>query len=229
MRLDRFLSSMKYGSRKEVKKYIKDQQIKVNGVICRDEDRQINPECDTITFKDEAVFYVSNLILAIYKPVGFLSANHDKKYQVVFDLIKEPFNRFDLKIAGRLDLDSEGLMILTTDGNLIHQLTHPHHHVDKVYEVTLNKPLSSDDKEKLLTGVSFKNTNDQMHDAQAKALIADAYRVIITIDEGKFHQVKKMFDAVGYRVLTLKRIRYGKLKLDLQEGQYRQIEKSELI
>lgn len=124
MRIDKLLSQLKYGSRNDIKKMISKGQIKVNHTIIHDPTYEVKPHDDHICVNDDIIFYKDPIHLAIYKPVGYLSAHHDTLHPCVMDLIKPPYHRFDFKIAGRLDLDAEGLMILTTDGMLAHELTH---------------------------------------------------------------------------------------------------------
>ncbi len=229
MRLDKLLSNLKYGSRKEVKALIKDEEILVNGVVCKDSDKRIDPNHDTILINGEPVFYKENLIVAIHKPKGYLSANKDLKYPTVFQLLSETYQRVDLKMAGRLDLDTSGLMILTTSGTIVHKLSNPNQHVDKIYEATLNQPLTEEAKIKLLSGVTLIDVDGSSYEAKAKELNYDQHIATITIDQGRFHQVKKMFQAVDYQVLELKRIKYGKLKLNLEEGDFKEVLLSEII
>lgn len=177
----------------------------------------------------EPVFYKENLIVAIHKPKGYLSANKDVKYPTVFQLLSENYQRVNLKMAGRLDLDASGLMILTTSGTIVHQLSNPNQHVDKTYQATLDQILSEEAKYKLINGVQLTDVDGSIYEAKAKALTFDEKIATITIDQGRFHQVKKMFQAVGYQVLELKRIGYGKLKLNLEEGDFREVLLSEII
>src|SRR5690606_10419376 len=128
MRLDKLLSNLKYGSRTEIKALIKKGLISVNEKIVKNADMQIDPNKDQIVVDRETVFYKDIIILAMHKPAGYLSANQDKNDPVVIDLIKKPYDRFDFKIAGRLDKDTEGLLILTTDGDIQHEITHPKKH-----------------------------------------------------------------------------------------------------
>lgn len=223
MRLDKILSNLKYGSRKEIKALIKDKCVTVNGEIIKDADIQINTNYDKISINGKEIFYKDLIILAMYKPIGYLSANVDKNHKVLFDLIKEPYNRFELKMAGRLDLDAEGLMILTTDGELVHKLTNPKHHVDKLYEVTLDKVFNDESKNLLLNGVELTDVDGSKYFAEAKSLTFNENIAQIVIDEGKFHQVKKMFHSVGFEVVRLFRKQIGNLKIDLNPGEYKEV------
>ncbi|VEU83191.1 pseudouridine synthase [Acholeplasma hippikon] len=223
MRLDKLLSNLKYGSRKEIKELINGKSVLVNGLLVKDADIQIDPKYDKISINGKEVFYKELIILALYKPVGYLSANTDRMHPVLFDLINEPYSRFELKMAGRLDLDAEGLMLLTTDGELVHRLTNPKHHVDKLYEVTLDKVFNEESKIKLLNGVELIDTDNSSYIAVAKSLEFDGNIASIVIDEGKFHQVKKMFKSVEFEVTRLVRKQIGNLKLDLNPGEYKEV------
>jgi 16S rRNA pseudouridine516 synthase len=227
MRIDKFLSNLKYGSRSEVKLLIKNNRVMIDGILVTKPEQTLNPLNETVTIDGLSVFYQDPIHIALYKPKGFLSAHTDAMHPVALSLIQDPFNRFDLSIAGRLDLDAEGLLILTTDGQLLHQITHPNHHLPKTYEVILDKDFHH--QKSLLTGVTIKDGQGHPYFAQALSIEYQGVHVKISIDEGKFHQIKRMFLAVGYEVLNLKRISIGSLSLgDLQPGEYRLFRKEEL-
>jgi len=220
MRLDKLLSNLKYGSRKDVKTLIKNHQIKVNNEIVNSPSIKINPSKDIIFINDEEVIYHKIINLMIYKPIGYLSANKDNMHQTVMELLEEDLLRYDLKIAGRLDLTSEGLLILTSSGRFAHRITNPNFKVNKVYEVTLDRLINN--YEELLKGVIIKDGNN--NDYLAKALLIERINdniLHITINEGKFHQVRRMFEKINYKVINLKRIKIGNLELaDLKPGEY---------
>lgn len=227
MRIDKFLSNLKYGSRKEIKSLMKTNEVLINKNRVFDPSIAIDPNKDLIHMNGEKVFYKENIHLMIYKPVGYLSANHDTMHRVVISLLESPYHRFDYAIAGRLDLDAEGLLILTTDGNFAHQIMHPKKHIEKTYEVLLNKPFSHHDT--LLNGIWIKDAYNEEYFAKALHIEKNEEYVTIIIDEGKFHQVKRMFQAVGYEVLRLKRTSIGNLKLkDLKPGEYIEFERNDL-
>ena len=228
MRLDKLLSNLKYGSRTEIKSFVKKGLITVNGKVVKSADLDVKPETDLITLNNEQIYYKETIILAMHKPAGYLSANEDKKDPVVISLLKKPYDRFDFKICGRLDKDTEGLLILTTSGDIQHEITHPKKHLDKIYEATLDKPFNDDAMQKLLNGVELTDTDGEIYFTAAKNLHYNSNKVEITIDEGKFHQVKKMFAKVGFTVTYLKRIQIGELKLDLELGKYKEIVLSDI-
>lgn len=228
MRIDKFLSNLKYGTRKEIKDFLKNEEVVVNQTRIYDSTIDVHPDVEDVYLNGEKIFYKEHVNIAIYKPKGFLSANTDKMHPCIVQLIQPPYNRFDYGIAGRLDIDSEGLLILTTDGELAHHIMHPKTHMEKTYEVTLDREFKG--SKTLLKGVTIKDGKDVEFLAKAISIHVEQLKVIIVIDEGKFHQVKRMFLAVGYEVLNLKRTKIGQLSLgDLAEGQYRLFERDELI
>ena len=227
MRIDKFLSNLKYGTRKEIKSLLKTQEVSINENRVTDPAASMNPLTDIVYIDGTKVFYKEHIHLMVYKPIGYLSANHDTMHSVVTSLIHEPFDRFDFSIAGRLDLDAEGLLILTTDGNFAHQIMHPKKHIEKTYEVMLDKPFVHQNT--LLKGIIVKDAYNDEYFAKALEIKKNKEYVTIIIDEGKFHQVKRMFQAVGYEVLRLKRTRIGNLELkDLKPGEYIEFERNDL-
>lgn len=229
MRLDKFLSNLKFGSRKDIKTMVKNGLVKINNYQAVSSDVKIDPIYDKISVNGKEVFYQENIIVAFNKPKGYLSSHQDEIYPSLFNLIGSPMNQFDLKIAGRLDYDSEGLMILTTSGPLIHKITHPKKHIQKVYEATLDRIFDASSLDVLLQGIELMDTDGTTYHTKAIHLTYQDNLATITIDEGKFHQVKKMFKHVGYEVINLKRIQVGLLKLDLDLGQYKVINESDIF
>ncbi len=227
MRIDKFLSNLKYGTRKEIKSFLRMHEIMINQNRIIDPSSSIDPSTEDVFIDGEKVFYKEQIHLMVYKPVGYLSANHDTMHSVVTSLIKTPYDRFDFSIAGRLDLDAEGLLILTTDGNFAHQVMHPKKHIAKTYEVMLDKPFLH--QHTLLKGIWIKDAYNDEYFAQALEIRKNQEYVTIVIDEGKFHQVKRMFQAVGYEVLRLKRTQIGNLSIkDLKPGEYVEFERNDL-
>lgn len=229
MRIDKLLSNLKYGSRKEIKQMIKDSRIIINNIHAHKESQIVDLENDIILIDNEQIFYKEEINLIINKPIGYLSANKDNLHLVVTNLLKEPYNRFDFKIAGRLDLDSHGLLILTTSGKLAHQITSPNSKIKKVYQVTLDSNVN--DYNSLLDGIIIKDGKGNEYLARALEIVKiDNITLLITIDEGKFHQVKRMFSHLGNEVIDLKRIKIGNLQLNnLAPGEYREFDKGELL
>ena len=227
MRIDKFLSQLKYCTRSEAKDFLHTHHVIYQNQRILLTKHDVNPEKYDINIDGENVFYKKDIHLMMYKPKGYLSANHDALHPCATDLIKPPYDRFDFSIAGRLDLDAEGLLILTTSGTLVHDITSPKKHLPKVYFVTLDKPFTHG--EQLLQGVTILDGKDEPYTATALHLETHQEEVFITIDEGKFHQIKRMFQAVGYNVLVLKRIQMGELSLGkLQPGDYIEFQPEDL-
>lgn len=227
MRIDKMLSNLKYGSRNDIKSFLKLHDIKVNGNRIFNANFEINPNFDVIEIDSKKLYYKEVIDLMIYKPKGILSAHHDQMHPCIIDLLKEPYQRFDYAMAGRLDLDAEGLMILTTDGKFAHEITHPRYHLEKTYEVLLDKIFIH--QLEIENGVWIKDGYNELFTAKARKVIVNEKHVTLCIDEGKFHQVKRMFKALGYEVEHLKRIAIGNLNLkDLKPGEYMEFEREEL-
>lgn len=226
MRLDKYLSNLNYTTRRQAKKFLKTNEVKINNVIILDPSTNFNPEIDEVYLNDEKIIYINKTNICLYKPKNVLSANKDNYYETAIDLINLTY-RDKLKIAGRLDLDAEGLLILTTDGNFVHNITHPKKQIPKVYEVKLDKDFTHE--KALLDGVILKDDNNKTYLAKAQNIVKTPNHVKIIITEGKFHQVKRMFKNVGYEVLNLKRVQIGNLTLrDLKPGEHYFFEEEEL-
>ncbi len=237
MRLDKFLGLQNIGTRKQIKEYVKNGRCSVNGEVVSKADIHIDENSDEISFDGKVLNYSKYHYFMLYKPQGVVSATTDGKNTTVLDLLDEE-NVKDLSPAGRLDIDTEGLILLTDDGGLIHRLLSPKKHVDKVYEVHLEKELSDKDIAKLETGVDIgdkKDNGDPDITLPARVEIKDNDEegrpvIHLIIHEGRFHQVKRMLEAVGNQVLFLKRLSMGPLVLDesLEPGEYRPLTSEEL-
>ena len=227
MRIDKLLSQLKYGSRKEIHQAIRQQRVKINGQIINKSNLDVEPLKVNITFDEETVIYYPRVVLMYHKPSGVLSANKDIQHKTVFEAIKEPFHRFDLKIAGRLDLDAEGLMILTDDGNLIHNIISPNKKVYKTYEVTTKHPVLNSDA--IIKPMKIKDNRGREY-TPLKPLVVKREKNVVTIKirEGKFHQVKRMFEAIGHQVIHLKRTQIHNLTLDIPVNTYRMLTEDEI-
>lgn len=213
MRIDKFLSNLKYGSRNDIKDRISGGRILKNGIPVGDPGENVDPETDRIDVDGERVFYRKWVYLMLNKPQGILSANRDEKHRTVLDLVPAPFDRFDLDICGRLDLDTEGLILLTNDGDLLHQVISPKKDVEKRYLVTLARPLG--DYSPLEKGVRIPDGKNVPYLTRpAKVIPLSDLTCEIRITEGKFHEVKRMFEAIGNAVVHLRRIAIGGLNLD---------------
>lgn len=232
MRLDKFLANSGIGTRKEVKELLKKRLIKVNDEIVKDGKIHVNENEDTVKYKDEIISYKKFVYIMLNKPNGVISATEDKVHKTVIDLLGDEYRTFEVFPVGRLDIDTEGLLLLTNDGVLSHNLLSPNKHVDKKYYVELEKLLTEMDIAKLEKGVELKDftTKDAKVEIIENGEESDKIRVYITISEGKFHQVKRMFKAVGNEVKYLKRLKMGTLSLDenLKLGEYRELTEDEL-
>lgn len=227
MRLDKYLANCGVGTRIQVKKYILSGFVKVNNIIIKKTNFRINEIIDEIKFKDNEIKYEKFVYFIMNKPQGYLSANEDKYQKTVFDLIKKEDKIYDLFVSGRLDKNTEGMLLLTNDGDFCHRILSPKKHIKKVYYVELLKQISLDDKIKIENGVDI---GGYITKKDAKIEIINDNSCYITISEGKFHQVKKMFSAVNNKVTYLKRIKMGNLNLDLKLklGEYRKLTEKEV-
>lgn len=214
-RLDKVLVSQNIGSRSQVQKLIKEGSVCVNGVCTRLAQSKVNPEADEITVNGQAVSYSKYIYIMMNKPQGVLSASNDKKAKTVIDLLPEEYRRPGLFPAGRLDKDTEGLLIITNDGGFAHNILSPKKHVYKKYIAVLDGKITADTISAFEKGIVFADKT-QCLPAKLEIDESDMNNTtgIVTICEGKFHQVKKMFACCGLNVVHLKRISVGGLQLD---------------
>ena len=217
MRLDKFLVECGIGSRTEVKKILGNGQVKVNGVITKSSKEQIDEIKDKITCKNEELEYKEFRYYVMHKPSGYITAIDDYREKTVMEVLPEWVIRKDLFPVGRLDKDSEGLLLFTNNGRLSHELLSPKKHVDKIYEVHLRESISDENIKKLESGVIIL---DNYFTKEAKVNKVEDKIIELTITEGKYHQVKEMLKAVGNEVFYLKRLSFGKLELgNLKKGE----------
>lgn len=226
MRLDRLLANNGVGSRSEVKDFIKKGLVRVNGSVETKANRQVS-ETDEILVSDEAVVHQQYVYFMLNKPEGVLSATRDRR-ETVLDLLSEKDRRDGIFPVGRLDRDTTGLLLLTDDGRLGHDLLSPKRKVPKTYEATLDGDCGPDDVQAFLDGFDLRP--EGVHTMPARLEIVGPAVCRVTIQEGKYHQVKRMFSARGREVLALKRLSMGPLSLDpaLKPGEYRPLTKAEL-
>ncbi|WP_078594974.1 pseudouridine synthase [Evansella clarkii] len=230
MRIDKLLANMGFGSRKEVKQLLKKGGVTLSGAPIKDAKTQIDPEKDDIEIFGEKVEYKPNIYLMMNKPKGVISATEDVAESTVLDLLETEDLIYDPFPVGRLDKDTTGFMLLTNDGKLAHQLTSPKKKVDKTYRVHIDDVLTIDQEEVLKSGVvlddGYKTKPAQLayYEGEPETTVR------LTITEGKFHQVKRMFQAVGRKVVALKRESIGPLTLDpdLKPGTYRELNDDEV-
>ncbi|TCL75246.1 ribosomal small subunit pseudouridine synthase A [Hydrogenispora ethanolica] len=228
MRLDRYLANMGCGSRSGVKRWIRSGAVTVNGRTIRDEAFQLEPGVDEVCGDGRPVRWVQYLYLMLNKPAGVVSATEDQRDRTVLDLLEERFRNKDLFPVGRLDKDTEGLLLLTNHGELGHRLLAPKKHVPKRYLARVDGPVDDGDRAAFRAGIDIGGYRT----LPAELLILDAgtrSEVEVIIHEGKFHQIKRMFEAVGKPVLYLKRVAMGELELDpaLRPGEYRELTPAE--
>lgn len=210
MRLDKLLTSLGIGTRSEVKEYLKKGKIALNGTIVKKADEKVDENNVTITFEGKEYRYVAYSYLKMHKPAGFITATEDGREQTVMELLPDPQWR-NLFPIGRLDKDTEGLLVFTNHGQLSHFLLHPKRHVDKVYEVTCEKCVTQSMILSLEEGVDIGEEDKTL---PAKVRKIHDHMIELTIHEGKFHQVKRMLEAVDNKVTYLKRIQFGPIGMD---------------
>lgn len=226
MRLDKYLCDLKYGTRNSIKKDIKNGLVSVGGEVIRKSDHHVKEGQDLVCYNGIPCIYRKYVYYMLHKPAGTVSATEDRKEKTVLSLLEET-GRNDLFPVGRLDKDTEGLLILTNDGPLAHELLSPGRHVEKVYECTLAGNVTQAQKQALEQGVDI---GEKKLTLPVKVDVLDEKKIALTITEGKFHQVKRMVKAVGNEVLYLKRIRMGAVSLDakLKPGEYRELTEEEV-
>ena len=226
MRLDKYLVECGIGSRKEVKKIIDGKLVSVNDKIISSSKENVDEEKDVVKYRDEIIKYKKFRYYILNKKSGYITAVDDPRDKTVMDLLPEWVIKKDLAPVGRFDKDTEGLLLLTNDGQLNHRLLSPKSHVDKTYYAELENNISEDDLEKLRNGVDIGGYITM----PARAEKIEDKKIHLTIKEGKFHQVKKMLEAVGNKVVYLKRISFGNLKLnDMELGEVREVNIEDII
>lgn len=231
IRIDKMLSGVGLGSRKEIKQDARKGNVKVNGIVEKDSSRIVDTNTDEVKYKNETVKYVKHIYLMMNKPAGVVSATEDNYDRTVVDLLKEEDRFYAPFPVGRLDKDTEGLLLLTNDGQLTHNLLSPKKHVDKLYYAEVEEEVTEEDVKAFQEGILLTNENYETLPARLEIIEAGyPSKCLVTIKEGKFHQVKRMFNAVNNEVIYLKRISMGPIKLDdkLELGEYRHLTEEEL-
>lgn len=236
IRLDKYLTEMNKGSRSQIKEAAKKGRIQVNGQTEKKTDRKIDPQADQVLLDGKPVAYHAYEYYMLNKPQGVVSATEDRIHKTVIDLLGGEIRR-DLFPVGRLDIDTEGLLLLTNDGELAHQLLSPKKHVDKQYYARVAGTLPPDSKEQIAAGMTLSD-GTQVMPGELSILTpvcecgeaSSEKEILLTIREGKFHQVKRMFEALGCQVVFLKRLSMGSLRLDesLRPGEFRKLTEDEL-
>lgn len=230
IRLDKLLGHMGIASRRDLKGIIRAGLVAVDGERARSGSAQIDPEKQVVTFRGEPVIYREFVYLMLNKPAGYLSATEDGKGATVVDLIGPDYNFYELFPVGRLDKDTEGLLVLTNDGKLAHELLSPKKHVPKTYYADIKGVVTAQDGVQFKEGVMLEEYKTLPADLEILETTEETSKIKLTIFEGKYHQVKRMFEYVGKKVTYLKRLQMGQLKLDetLPLGQYRELTDKEL-
>ena len=229
-RLDKILANMGFGSRRDVKKFIKDGIVKINGNIIKNNEYKVNPYEDEIVIRDELVDYKEYIYIIMNKPKGLVSSTDDPLTRTVIDLLEDKYLIFKPFPVGRLDKDTEGLLLISNDGKLAHELLSPKKGVNKTYFAEIDGTVEDDHMEMFNAGILLDDgykTLPAMLEILESNIIS---KINLTIQEGKYHQVKRMFEALNMKVLYLKRISMGPLELDqgLSPGEYRELTEYEI-
>ena len=226
LRLDRWLVTLGVGSRSEVQKLVRRGGVKVNGTTVTDPGKQVDESTASLQVQGQPLDGRLTRHVMLHKPAGLLTAARDKKQPTVMDLLPEAYAAIGCMPVGRLDKDTTGLLFLTTDGELNHRLLSPGRHVDKTYRAETDGALTQEHVDAFAVGLHLSDFDAQ----PAKLEIIGECTGLVTVHEGKFHQVKRMFSAVGREVTALHRLTFGSLRLDesLPEGQWRELTEDEL-
>ena len=224
-RIDKIISEQTPYTRKKIKEKIKKNKILLNGVMVRKPETKVSPE-DIITIDGKVLTIKKHIYLILNKPKGYVSATKDQKDQTVLDLISKEYLHRNLFPAGRLDKDTTGLMIITDDGAFSHEILSPKKHVNKVYKVSIDIPITEEMIKGFKTGVKL---NDGICKTATLEKLDESIGVV-TLTEGRYHQIKRMFGTYNAKVIELQRIKIGNLSLpeDLIEGRFRELTEEEL-
>ena len=228
-RIDKIIASQGKYSRSEVKKLVKDGRVTLDGKVIKSSDVKADPDLNDIAVDGKSIGYKKHLYIMLNKPQGVVSATEDTDHTTVIDLVPKELKRDGLFPAGRLDGDTVGFVLITDDGDFAHKILSPKNHIMKTYHATLQRPVTAEDIDAFKKGIELKDGTLCL-EAQVSPLDSDTPMAEIKICEGKYHQVKRMFAALGNKVVFLKRVKMGALPLDesLEEGQCREITPEEL-
>lgn len=229
IRLDKYLADMGCGTRSEVKQAVKKGAVSVNDVPVKRPEEKVDTEADRIVFQGKTVSYLKYEYFMLNKPAGVVSATEDRRDRTVIDLIGDK-QRKDLFPVGRLDKDTEGLLLITNDGETAHRLLSPRKHVDKVYYARVKGNVTEEDVRLFAQGIDIGDEKPALPAELVILKSGEVSEIELTVREGRFHQVKRMFAAAGKEVVYLKRLRMGTLVLDrnLKPGEYRKLTKEEM-
>lgn len=227
MRVDKMIGNANLDTRRNIKRNAKKGALVINGEVVKDTSTQVDPNVDEVFYMGEYVDYFENIYIMMNKPSGYLSATIDENPTVI-DLLDPFYQNLDLSIAGRLDKDTRGLLLISTDGKFVHKVTSPNSNIEKTYFVETRDDIDESFIEKFQEGVEIKEEAYIARPAKLE-IIADK-KAIVKVTEGKFHLVKRLFSNLGNEVVSLKRTAIGELSLDphLEEGSYRELTEEEL-
>ncbi len=230
MRLDKYLCETGFGTRSQVKDLLKKGQVMVNGEVVKKPELKINETTDQILCQGEKASYQKNIYLMLHKPAGVVSATEDNREKTVLDLVRPEDRKNSLFPVGRLDKDTEGLLLLTDDGELAHRLLSPKKHVDKTYYAKIDGQVTEEHVKQFREGLDIGDEKKTLPAVLTILLSGPVSEIEVTIHEGRFHQIKRMFEAVGCKVTYLKRLSMGSLVLDetLPPEEYRPLTEAEL-
>lgn len=228
-RIDKIIASQGQYSRSEVKKLVKSGRVTLDGRVLKSSDEKADPAISIIAIDGKPIGYKKHLYIMLNKPQGVVSATDDKEHRTVIDLIPKELKRDGLFPAGRLDADTVGFVLITDDGDFAHEILSPKNHIMKTYHATLQRQLTQGDIDAFRNGIELRDGTLCL-EAELTPLASDKPMAQVKICEGKYHQVKRMFAALGNKVLYLKRVKMGDLALDetLEEGECREITPEEL-
>ena len=228
-RIDKIIASQGQYSRSEVKKLVKDGRVTLDGKVIKSSDVKADPDKNDIAIDGKSIGYKKHLYIMLNKPQGVVSATEDTDHTTVIDLVPKELKRDGLFPAGRLDGDTVGFVLITDDGDFAHKILSPKNHIMKTYHATLQRPVTDDDIEAFKKGIELKDGTLCL-EAEVRPIDSDEPMAEIKICEGKYHQVKRMFAALGNKVVFLKRVKMGELALDenLKEGQCRELTDEEI-
>ena len=230
MRLDKYLCETGFGTRSQVKDLLKKGQVMVNGEVVKKPELKINETTDQILCQGKKASYQKNIYLMLHKPAGVVSATEDSREKTVLDLVRPEDRKNGLFPVGRLDKDTEGLLLLTDDGELAHWLLSPKKHVDKTYYAKIDGQVTEEHVKQFREGLDIGDEKKTLPAVLTILLSGPVSEIEVTIHEGRFHQIKRMFEAVGCKVTYLKRLSMGSLVLDetLPPEEYRPLTEAEL-
>lgn len=227
MRLEKYLSDCGIGSRKDVKKIIESGKVAVNGKVVKIGSSSVSEGVDIVTFNGKELVYKKYYYYIMNKPMGCVTAKEDNRDKTVMEYLPEWVNKKDLSPVGRLDKDTEGLLLFTNDGESAHNMMSPKKHIDKVYFCSLQNEINEEAVKCLEQGVVIDGTYKTK---EATVQVLSQHEILLTITEGKFHQVKKMLEAVGNKVIYLQRRRFGKYDIgNMQTGEVKEIRLEDII